>query len=118
MVFVHHTQFFSLELIRKRLIVEEEHFLNAKKGSNISFSWEVGPYIVKSRNAMPLIGKLLKGMRFSLEQAINYDPHQVISKRIKTHKSNPFEHTEINGLREVTNWDDFPNSITMDMSIG
>ena len=109
---------FSLELIRQRLTVEEEHFLNAKKGSNISFPWEVGPYTVKSKASLPMVYNLLKGMGFSLEQAIDYDPHQVISKRRKAHKSNPFEHTEILGLREAANWDDFPNSTTMDINIG
>ena len=57
-------------------------------------------------------------MGFSLEQDINYDPHQVISKRRKAHKCKPFEHIEIPGLREAANWDDFPNSTTMDISIG
>ena len=74
--------------------------------------------MVKSRASLPLVGNLLKGMGFSLEQAINYDPHQVISKRRKAHKSKPFENTEIPELREADNWDDFPNSTTMDVSIG
>ena len=74
--------------------------------------------MVKSRAALPLVSNLLKGMGFSLEHAINYNPHQVISKRRKSHKSKPFEHTEITWIREVANWDDFPNSITMDTSIG
>ena len=76
-----------------------------------------GPYTVKSRAALPLVGNLLKGMGFSLEQAINYNPHQVISKRRKAHKSKPFEHTKIPELREATNWDDFPNSTMMDICI-
>ena len=77
----------------------------------------MGPYTVRSRVSLPLVGNLLKDMGFSLEQAINYNPHQVISKRRKVHKSKPFEHIEITGLREAANWDDFPNSITMDTSI-
>ena len=78
----------------------------------------MGPYTVRSRAALPLVGNLLKGMKFSLEQAINFDPHQVISKRRKAYKCKPFEHTEIPRLREASNWDDFPNSTTMDISIG
>ena len=73
---------------------------------------------IKRKASLPLVGNLLKGMGFSLEHAINYDPHQVISKRRKSHKSKPFEHTEIADLREATNWDDFPNSIKMDTNIG
>ena len=40
----------------------------------------------------------------------------MISKRRKAHKCRPFEHTEIPGLREVENWDDFPNPTPMDTS--
>ena len=56
-------------------------------------------------------------MEFSLGQAVNYDPHPIISKRRKAHKCRPFEHTEISGLREVENWDDFPNPAPMETSI-
>ena len=66
---------FSLELIRQKLIVEEEHFLNFKKSSSLIFPWELKPYIVRSRAALPLVANLLRGMEFSLGQAINYDPH-------------------------------------------
>ena len=56
-------------------------------------------------------------MGLSLEQAVNYDPHQIISKRRKAHKCKPFEQTEILGLREVANWDNFPNPALMDTTI-
>ena len=46
---------------------------------------------------------------FSFGVAINYDPHQVISKRRQENKNNPFEHTEVAGLREEANWQDYPN---------
>ena len=109
---------FSLELIWKRLTVEEENFLNYKKSSNLISPWEVGPYTVRSRASLPLVGNLLKDMGFSLEQVVNYGPHQIISKRRKAHKYKTFEHTEIPELRETTNWDDFPNPTAMDVSIG
>ena len=80
------------------------------------FPWELKPYTVRSRATFPLVSNLLRGMEFSLGQAINYDPHQVISKRRKDHKCRPFEHTEILGLRESMNWDDFPNPTPMDTS--
>ena len=50
-------------------------------------------------------------------QAINYDPHQIISKRRQANKNNPFEHIEIVGLREEANWEDYPNYITKDISM-
>ena len=84
---------FSLELIRKRVTVEEEHFMNYKKRSNLIFPWEVGPYTLRSIASLPLVGNLLRDMGYSLEQAMNYDPHQIISKRRNAHKCKPFEHT-------------------------
>ena len=34
----------------------------------------------------------------------------------KAHKCGPFEHTEIPGLREAANWDNFPNPDPMETS--
>ena len=72
-----------------------------RKGSGINFPYEIGPYTVKSRTALPLVDSLLKSMGFSLGQAINYDPHQIISKRRWDNNDNSFKHTEIVGLREA-----------------
>ena len=72
----------------------------------MKFPWEAGPYVVKSRDSLPIIDNLLKGMGFSLGTTINYDTHQVISKRRQENNSKPFEHTEVAGLREATNWED------------
>ena len=66
---------FSLELIRHKLIVEEEHFLNFKKSSSLIFPWELKPYTVRSRDILSLLTNFLRGMEFPLGQAINYDPH-------------------------------------------
>ena len=74
---------FSLELIRQRLIVEIEHFLNFKKTTEIEFPWAVGPFIIKNKATLPMIKILLKEMGFLTEAAINYDPHHIIS--IRTH---------------------------------
>ena len=82
------------------------------------FPWELRPYKVRSRATLPLFTNLLRGMEFSLGQAVNYDPdHQIISKRRKAHKCRPFEHTEVLGLREAANWDDFPNPALMDTNV-
>ena len=39
---------FSLELIRHKLIVENEHFINFKKASEIKFPWVVGHFIINN----------------------------------------------------------------------
>ena len=46
-------------------------------------------------------------MGFLTEDSINYDPHHVISNRRKYLKRNLFEHEEIVGLEDVTNWFDY-----------
>ena len=84
------TRIFSLEFLRQRLIVEEEHILNFRKSLDNKFPWEKGPYVVKSRAAIPVIDSLLKSMGFSLGDDVNYDPHQVISKRRQANKNKPF----------------------------
>ena len=59
---------FFLELIRQKLILEEEHFLTFKKILSLIFPWELKPYTVRSRDALPLVANLLRGMEFSLGQ--------------------------------------------------
>ena len=56
-------------------------------------------------------------MGFSLGDAINYDLHQVISKRRHENKNKPFEHTEVTRLREATNWEDYPNKTPGNISM-
>ena len=92
-----------MELTRKKLIVENEHFLNFKKSSKIKFPWDVGPFIIKNKYALPIIEILVKEMGFPTEVAINYDPHHIISIRRQVNRNNPFEHFEVVGLPETAN---------------
>ena len=39
---------FSLNFSRKRIHREKEHFLNVKKGCNISFHYTIGPFVIKT----------------------------------------------------------------------
>ena len=55
---------FSMEVIRQRLIVETEHFLNFKKPSEIKFPWAVGPFIIKNKVSLLNIESLMKEMGF------------------------------------------------------
>ena len=56
-------------------------------------------------------------MGYSLGSSINYDPCQVISKRRQANKNKPFEHTEVAGLREETNWEDYPKKTLDNISM-
>ena len=96
-------------MIRQKLIVENEHFINFKKSFENKFAWVVGPFIIKSKVAFPVVDNLLKEMRFQIVAAVNYDPHHVISIRRKVNKNKPFEHHEVAGMAESANWMVYPH---------
>ena len=50
---------FDLEIIRKNIIVENEHFMNFRKAFEIKFPLKVGPFIIKNKATLPLIEGLL-----------------------------------------------------------
>ena len=83
---------FALELIRQRLIVEDEHFLSYKKPSEIKFPWTVDPFGIKRKSSFLVIESMLRELEFSMEATINYDPHHIISNRRQVNKNKPFEH--------------------------
>ena len=95
---------FSLELIRQKLVVENEHFLNFKKSSEIKFPCFLGPFIIKNKFALPMIESLLREMGFHINVFIKYDPHHIISIRRQINKNKPFEHNEIACMPETINW--------------
>ena len=97
---------FSLDLVRQKLIVENEHFISFKKSLEIKFPWVIGPFIIKNKVALPVVESLLKGMDSKASFRVNYDPEHVISIRIQVNKNKPFEHQEVEGLAEKTNWSD------------
>ena len=48
-----------MDLVRQKLIVENEHFISFKKAFEIKFPWVVGPFIIKNKAALPVIESLL-----------------------------------------------------------
>ena len=108
---------FSMEFIRQNLIVETEHFLNFMKSTEIKYPWVVGPFTIKNKDALPMTESLLREMGFSMEPAVNYDPHHVISNRRKSMKINYFKHEEILGLEDVTNWSEYPKKAPKDVKM-
>ena len=94
---------FALELIRKILTAEDENFIRFRKHENIKFPWEFGPFPVKIKLALPKVESLLRERGFTMEVAIDYDPHHIISNRRQENKSNPFEHVQVVGLVESAN---------------
>ena len=56
-------------------------------------------------------------MGFSFGAAINYDPHQVVSKRIQENNNKTFECIEVARLREVDNWENYPTKTPYNISM-
>ena len=50
---------FSLELIKHKLIVENEQFLSFRKTSEIQFRLKLGPFIIKNKANLPMVEGLL-----------------------------------------------------------
>ena len=57
---------------------------------------------------------LLKEMVFLTEATINFNPHRVISNRIRALKRKPFEHDKVARSAEVANRSDYPHETQKD----
>ena len=97
----------SLEFIRKKLIVENQHFIKFKKAFKIKFPLKVGPFIIKNKFALCMIEGLLQDMNFMKATKVNYDPNHIISQRRQLNKNKSFEHQEVDGLAEWANLMDY-----------
>ena len=71
---------FSLEFIRQKIIVENEHFIIFKNAYKIKFPWVVGPFIIKNKVALLVAEIMLQEMKLKKYFAVNYDLHHVISQ--------------------------------------
>ena len=77
---------FAIEYIRKRLFTEKEQILKDKNGCNIKFHYVVGPFVIKSSLALPLVEKMLESMKFQKAQKANFDPGKIIAERQRQQK--------------------------------
>ena len=59
----------ALELIRKRIYADEEHFTAHRKDSWIKYHLNFGPFIVKIPAMLPIVEKVLKAMNFQVTHA-------------------------------------------------
>ena len=78
---------FDLELIRLKLIVENDHFINFRKAYEIKFPLKNGPFIIKNKAALPVVEGLLQKMNFKKDILVNYEPHHIISQRRQLNKN-------------------------------
>ena len=92
-----------MELVRHKLIVENEHFISFRKASEIKFPLVIGPFIIKRKVALPVVEIFFKEMDFKTAITVNYDPHHIISIRRQVNKNKPFENHEFERLAEKEN---------------
>ena len=72
---------FSLEFIRQKITMENEHLISFKKSSEIKFPWVVGTFIIKYKFGLPVVEGFLQEMNYKKDISINYDSHHIISQR-------------------------------------
>ena len=94
---------FSLEFARQRVHTENEHFLNNKKGCNISFHYTIGPFVIKSSQTVQILIEILESMKLQRIEKMNYDPRGVMSTRKKEVRIQAFKHQKIVGMVEREN---------------
>ena len=74
-----------------------------KKGCNIKFHYAIGPFFIKSSQALPIIENIFESMSFQEVAKINYDPKVIIARRRLDSKCPTFRHQEVPGLLEIAN---------------
>ena len=94
---------FALEFDRQRVHIEKAHFLNNKKGCNISFHYTIGPFVIKSSQIVQILIEILESMKLQRTNKINYHPRGVMAARKKVVGIQAFKHQEIAGMAERAN---------------
>ena len=97
------SKLFALEYIRQRLFTKKEQFLKAKKGCNIKFHYSIGPFVIKSTLALPIVEQILESFNFQEAQRINYDPKKIILNGKRKIICGTLEHKEVQGLTTLEN---------------
>ena len=77
-----------------------------KKWCNIKFHYAIGPFVIKSSLALPIVEKLLESLNFQEAQRVNYNPKKIIANGKKINRCGTFEHHEIKGFPSLANAED------------
>lgn len=93
----------SLEYIRKIIIMDELHFVSAKKKSQFKLKVHIRSFICNSRSAGIKVDQLLKDMNFKLSFTWSYDPFGIILALRVQLKSTPYKHTPRPELEKYMN---------------
>ena len=90
---------FALEVLRQRLHSDELHFSSKKQTTNLKFPITIGTFTVRNKATIQLIDDIMVLFRFSTDEACQYDPLQIISKKKKRQKRGGYDHK---GTLEMT----------------
>ena len=99
---------FALEYLRQTLKVDQLHFTPVKKGFILKLPTTIGPFIVNSRHALPIVETLLKGMDLRQGKAWPYDPKGIISNKRRKMKSTAYAHKSKHFIEWRANLDTWP----------
>ena len=69
---------FALEIIRQKMASDDQHFSDRKATRTFRIATELGPFIVRSRQASKIVEKRLNKMKFPTVGAWTYDPKGII----------------------------------------
>jgi hypothetical protein len=94
---------FSLEFARQRIHTENEHFLNIKKGCNISSHYTIGPFVIEISQIVQILIDILDAMKLQRTKKINYDPKGIMAERKKAIRAQAFIHQEVASFSERAN---------------
>ena len=94
---------FAFEFIKKILCSDEDNFGALMKCYDVKFPFKIGPFIFKSKTALPIVEKLLEAMDFQKMERLNYDLWKIISQRRQQNKNKAFEHQLLEGMDKMDN---------------
>ena len=94
-----------MELLRQRLIAENDNFVKHKKASSLKFVFTLEPFVVKSILAATIIDQIMRSMSFDTDKALRYDPMGIMHQRRleMNFKGYDVEHDEVLAALANTN---------------
>jgi hypothetical protein len=94
-----------LEYIRQRFNSDQIHFASTNRKITFKLPQDVGPFIVRSREAQNVVQRMLDALDLNHGKPWKYDPHQIISKRRIQLGLGPYLHQPNPELEKLANMD-------------
>lgn len=95
--------FFSYEVLRQKMIVNELHFVSKKKGSLFSYLNVISPLIAKNKNAIDALEKEIFSFGFLQDDLWHYDPMGIIPSLKTQAQLSAYIHEKIPEVEKLAN---------------